>query len=230
MAYDRKKIEKRILTTINLMDPSGDNGRRYVAFFKSLNDKQFLEYGRRLKNKEIQIYIIAPNLKTTLSMNNILKAGNELGTKLFHRIWQVDPDTGQRVLSIEEYPVLNTPLKRMQQVVDKKLSVSPSDARVDATTGAISEQDKSSGISNPEIQCLYAQGLDVTLQELLKVRGGDMHAYNEFTRQLEETGEASMDRISKDSTTRSVVVTDVYFKTMHFKTNFSNSVGGVAHE
>lgn len=227
----KDKIKNHIVKVMNQLDPSGENGERYKKLFDSMNERKFKDYMQKLKDGDIQIYIVTPNLKIHLKMNDIKKAAKITNTKLYQKIWMTDKDTGVEYLSNEEYPIYNLPIKRMQQTVDKKLNVASSKAKIDSMTGTVSESDKSSSISNPEIQILFANGLETTLKELLKMRGGDSHAYSEFKRQLEETGQVDLERISKDSKTRSVVINDVLFKTIHYKTNFADGVvKGVAHE
>lgn len=66
---------------------------------------------------------------------------------------------------------------------------------------------------------MAARGLDKTLQELVNVRGGNVHGYNEFRRMLEETGEADLDALDPNSKTRVSVVGKVLLQSMMIDTN-----------
>ena len=228
MSSKKNKIRDYVVNIMNTLDPSKTNGKRYTKFFDDMSETKFKDYMTKLKNGETQLYIIIPNMKLSMKMDDIHKAIEMTGAKVFQKLRIKDQSTGKTYLTENEYPVLSLPIKRMQQIADKKLSVSPSDGKTDAMTGALLDSEKSSGISYPEIQILYAQGLIETLYELIKVRGGDIASYSEFKRQLEETGRVEIGRISGDSATRSVVMTDVLLKAMHYNSNFSDVIKGVS--
>ena len=220
MNQKNKKIIDHIIKVMDTLDPSGANSARYKNFFKNMTDKAFDRYMKLLKEGKVQIYAVFPNLKRNMEMVNILNAAKITKTKLFQRLWMTDESTGRKFLTPEEYPVFNVSIRVAQQIVDKKISVPESDTTIDGLTGQVIGDDRAASISNPEIQALFAQGLDTTLVELIKVRGGDIHAYNEFKRQMEESGVAELSRLSP-SKTRSVVMTDVFMAGMGFETNFA---------
>jgi len=221
MNAKRKKVQDYILKIMKLIDKTNTNYNYYVDFFKKMSDTQFDQYMKLIRDRKMQLYVYFPNLKVPMVMEDFLKAAKETGTKIFHRLKIKDKATGEIFLTEEEYPVLVVSVRRLQQFLDKKMSVPDSDTTIDGLTGQVTGDDRSSGLSNPEIQCLFARGLNKTLEELIKVRGGDIHAYGEFKRQAEEIGTVSMERISKNSKTRSVVIADVLMRGMHLDTNFA---------
>ena len=71
------------------------------------------------------------------------------------------------------------------------------------------------------MQTILDKGLDKVVIEFIKVRGGDLHAYNEFTSKIQENGEVSLDDMDlASSQPRSTAVVNVFFKSMHIDNNF----------
>jgi hypothetical protein len=155
-----------------------------------------------------------------MSLDNFHKAAEITKTKLYQKVVKVDPETGRETVTPVEFPIYEVPVRVFQQFADKGMSVPSAKETVDALTGQVVGDSRASAVSNPEIQALYIRGLENSIVELVKVRGGDMNAYSEFIRQLEETGEASLGALSP-SKTRTVVMTDVFFKGMGIDTNLS---------
>ena len=215
----RKRIETMVAKTMSILDPAGDNTKRWKKFFESLDDKAFCEFIEHLRNRESAMNIIMPNMVKTLKIPDILMAAKEVGLKTSHRLWLIDKTTGRKYLTNEKYLVLNIPIRRAQQEWDKKLSVPSRDKKVDALTGQVVSEDKACAISAPEIQSLSVRGLEKTLQELVKVRGGDVTAYGDFTRQLMENGEAKLESLDPRTRARSATIAKVLLEGMMISNN-----------
>ena len=217
-----KKIIALILKVMDALDPSGTNSERYKNMFKTMSNKQFMKFMKQIKNGEAQLYVEFPNLKLQIKMENIYKAADITKTELFQKIWMTDPVTEERVLSNEKYLIANVPIRRMQQTIFKKLSVPSGDSKTDTLTRQVMGDDQSSSLSNPEAQMLHAKGLDTTLTELMKVRGGDPVAYSEFKRQLEEVGSVNLTEVMKTpSNAATVRLVDSLFRGMNLDSNFT---------
>lgn len=223
MDIKNQKIVDYIIKIVTIMDDTLTNANRYKNFFKNMTDKEFDKYMKLLRAGEVQIYMTFPNMKIPMKMENFLKAAKVSNTKIFQKLIKFDDDTGKKYLTGEEYPVFNVPIRQLQQYIDKKMSVPDGDSKIDSLTGQVVAQDKAASITNPEIQLLSAMGLSETLKELIKVRGGDVHAYSEFKRQMEETGMAELSRLSP-SITKSVVTTEALMRGMGLDSNFVEGV------
>ena len=220
ISQKRAKIEKMIYETVQLMDPSGDNTTRWKNIFAKMNDKQFAEFMEHLAKKECQLNIVMPNMKKVPKIPDLLKAADKVGLKLAHRLWLPDKTRpGKRYLTNESYLVLELPIRRAQQEWDKKLQVPSRDTHVDALTGQVIMDDRACHLSTPEIQSLSTRGLDATLTELVKVRGGDVVAYGDFKRQLEESGEARLESLDPRTRARSGVLAKVLLQSMMLDNN-----------
>ena len=215
----RKKVEAYILKHVETIDPSGANTARYQKLFASMSDNKFNAYMKHLKDGTIQLYIQAPNMKNNILMDNLLKASDDLKLDIFQRIWMNDESTGEKYLTPHKYPVFQVPIRRQSQFLDKKISVPNSDKQTDALTGQVIGDDRSTGVSNPEIQALNSRGLQKTLYEFVKIRGGDPVAYGEFKRAMEEGGEVDLNTIDLDSVSRTAVTASILLKSIAIDNN-----------
>ena len=87
-------------------------------------------------------------------------------------------------------------------------------------SGQVVKPDQAGTISQIEVQTLFSRGLTKTIRELIKFRGGDVVAFGEFKRELEEQGSSSID-VETGSVARSAVTMDVLFSGMHLESNIS---------
>ena len=215
----KQRIIDYVVTCLNLIDPTGDNGRRFSDFVSPMSDKEFAQYIQNLKDRKCHIDIVAPNMKKPLQLNDVFAAAHKINCKLFQRVWFYDMTTGKEFLSTEELPVFRLTVRRQEQMLDEKLSVPDKASKIDALTGQVTGDDKAGGFSTPEIQIMYSKGFKNVLKEFVKVRGGDVHAFGEFERQLEETGEGSMDQIRVNSRARSGAVLSAWLEALHLENN-----------
>lgn len=215
----KQRIIDYVVSCLNLIDPTGDNGRRFSDFVSPMNDKEFAQYIQNLKDRKCHIDIVAPNMKKPLQLNNVFAAAHKIDCKLFQRVWFYDMTTGKEFLSTEELPVFRLTVRRQEQMLDEKLSVPDKASKIDALTGQVTGDDKAGGFSMPEIQIMYSKGFKNILKEFIKIRGGDVHAFGEFERQLEETGDGSMDQIRIQSRARSGAVLSAWLEALHLDNN-----------
>lgn len=215
----RAKIESRICKIMTSMDPSGDNTERYRKFFASLNDKQFAEYMENLRTRKDAVNIVMPNMVKRLDMHSLIKAAEQIGLKVSHRLWMTDKTSGRKYLTNQKYMVLTLPIRRAQQEWDKKLSVPNRDRKVDALTGQVIAEDRACALSSPEIQSLGVRGLTMTLRELIKTRGGDVQAWGDLNRQLMENGEATLSSLNPRTRVRSADIAHVLLEGMMIENN-----------
>jgi len=215
----KQKIIDYVCSCLNLMDPTGDNGKRFSDLLSPMTDKQFEQWISYLKDGTVQIDLLVPNMKKNLQIPDIFAAAHKIGCKIFERIWMYDMVTGKEYLSTEEFPILRETVRRQEQMLDEKLSVPNKAMKIDSTTGQVTGDDRAGGFSMPEIQILYSKGLKNILQEFVKVRGGDVHAFSEFERSLEETGECALSQINTNSRARSGAVLSTMMEAIHLDNN-----------
>jgi hypothetical protein len=219
MNAKRKKVQEYILQTIAKMDPTGPNVERYKNMFAEMSDQEFDKYMKMLKEGTVKLTVYAPNMKNYLKVENLFKAAEFVNAKLFHRILRTDHTTGLQYWSNEKYLVVTLPIRRARQFLMHKISVAESDQKIDALTGQVTKPDKASAISFVEAQLLGAQGLEKTLEEFLKVRGGDVRAFGTYKQQLEETGASQMAGLDPTTVPRSAVVFSNILRCMYYDNN-----------
>lgn len=167
----------------------------------AMSDAEFDEYVRALAKPTTEegiatqeiLPFYSPNLKDPrITMTNLLKVADLIGFEFFEQLWLTDPQTGRVFLTPQKYLVLDMTVRRQAQMLTKKSSIPENSRHVDEMSGQVTGKSKGSKISFPELQAQLAQGLEHTLIEEIKVRGGDRAAQVEFDRQLIENGEASI--------------------------------------
>lgn len=215
----KAKITAYLVEHLNKIDRSGRNAARYKKLFDAMNDREFDQFMHYVKEGKYQIHLLAPNMDLHIDMDDLMDEADAIGLNIFHRLWIKDQTTGKLFLTPEAYPVLQEPVRRAQQFLDKKISVPDNDRSIDGLTGQVIGDDHATTFSNPEIQILDNRGLPITLQEFVRVRGGDITAYGEMKRQMEETGSVSLAKIDNTSRTRTAVITGVLLKAMHIQNN-----------
>lgn len=201
MAGNRAAAEAFILKNINALLPDGKNKKIYQDLFASMNDKQFEEFINKLGDESECLAIITPNLADTkLSLERNMKLAEELGHNFFERIWMNDCKDSPPYLSPIPYMIVDLPLRRQAQMLEKKEAIPVDNKSVDDLTGQPSGESGKSKISYPEIQVLTALGLENTLTEFLKVRGGDTGAFNASNESISKTGGVSLKAIESKAT------------------------------
>lgn len=167
----------------------------------AMSDEEFDEYIRALAKPTTEegiatqeiLPFYSPNLKDPrITMPNLLKVADMIGFEFFEQLWLTDPQTGRVFLTPQKYLVIDMTVRRQAQMLTKKSSIPENSRHVDEMSGQVTGKSKGSKISFPELQAQLAQGLEHTLIEEIKVRGGDRAAQVEFDRQLIEHGEASI--------------------------------------
>jgi len=198
MSKARKLATEMAVSYIEKISPKSGNSEKLKSRLESMSDKQFATFMKDLKDGVTTLQIKAPNLAASkLSVSRNVKIGKELGYEFFQQLSLKDPATGQQYTTPHKYLILSLPFRRQAQHLVKKMSVPADNDSRDDLTGQPTGKSKGSSLSNPEMQVLYALGLDSTIEELLKVRGGNDAAYIAMNKAAHETGGFSLEQVSK---------------------------------
>lgn len=222
MNSKRKSVEDYIFKYLDKLDKSGMNRKRYTSMFSKMSDADFDTWMKNIRDGKDCLVYWTPAMKVKPTIKDLVVVARELNIKLFHRLKLWDAPTQSYYLTPKEYIVLELPCRRMSQYVDHKLSVPEGDSKIDLLSGQPMKPDQAGSISQTEVQALYARGLTSTIKELLKYRGGDVNAYAEYKRELEEQGSTTIAR-DTGSVPRSAVVLDSLFEGIMIQ---SNAAGG----
>jgi len=186
---NRVEITKWFLDKVNKLQPGNKNVEMYKKHFDSLSDKAFAELMEKLASGKIVLPYISANLKDKdVEVPNALKVAKELGLKVFQRLWLIDPVSGVKYLTPEEYFIIHMPVRRQSQHVMKGKKVVEDSSFIDSLTGQPAGTSKTSRLSLPEIMNLDSLGLRNGIEELISIRGGNVIAFRESKRKILTTG------------------------------------------
>jgi hypothetical protein len=191
---NRKKAEALCLSLLEELEGGTENVEVYKAFFKTLSDKEFKVWIDALDAGEEVLAFYTPNGRgRVLSVDRAIKLGEKLGVKFFERLWLTDPVTGERTLTPNAYSILDVTVRRQNQHLVKGISTAEHDRTVDNLTGQVTGVSKSAKLSLPELLQLQAKGMDSSILEMIKVRGGDEKAARYMKESVAQSGSFSVE-------------------------------------
>ena len=216
----RKKTEAYILDYIQKIDPSGENAKIYIEKFKAQSDDDFEAMIVGLENGTVNLAIISPNFShVRLDVQRNLMLAKELGHHFFQRVNIPAKNGLPAYLTPIPYLIIDLPMRRQAQLLDKKISIPEDNNSVDDFTGQPTGKSKGAKISYPEVQVMAALGLEQSLTEFLKYRGGDEKGFNAMNTMISRTGGVSMKAIEpfagevKATSALRAVLTAMHLKT-----------------
>ena len=212
----RIKATKQIAEYLFQILPSKESVTLTINMLNKKTDEEFEAYLKDLQSGKETLPLIAPNnVGPQLSVERNLAIAKKIGHPFFERIWLNDRD-GNRYLSTDKYLIIDLPVKRMAQLVSKKISIPEDDKTIDDLTGQPTGKSKGAKVSYPEVQILTALGLTKTLTEFVKYRGGDEKGYRAMNLSIENTGGVSQAAIEPYSGgVTSTKMLGVYLTGMH---------------
>lgn len=197
MAKNRKEAQSFILDMIDEMCPGGPNKEIYLELFSKMDDKQFETYMLGLQQGTIRLAVVEPNFaKSKINLKRNFAIAKKLNHQFFQRVWIPAKNGNRSYLSPVPYLIVDLPLRRQAQLLSKKISIPEDNNSVDNFTGQPTGKSKGAKISFPETQLLAAMGLDKTLEELLKYRGGDEKGFNAMNVIIDRTGQVDLSTIA----------------------------------
>lgn len=227
---NRAKATEYILKYIGAICPSDKHNVEITKkHLESLSDEQFEQYMKALRKpkdgEEDQgrqtLTYYAPNLgDTKITIERNLAIAEEIGHQFFEQLWITDPQTQQTYLTPNKHLVIDMPVRRQAQIHEKKASIPLHANSVDEMSGQVTGESKGSKLSFPELQSQVSQELESTIIEEIKLRGGDERAYQEFEKQILETGSCSQsDILAMGTRAKSTDTASILLKGMHLGNN-----------
>lgn len=198
MNPNRTAAQEFIISNIDKILPGSPNKQFYTDLFAAMDDTQFDNWMKDLRDGKIHLCLIAPNgSDKTISIERNIAHGKKLGYNFFQRIWIGGTDGRPTYLTPVPYMVLLLPLRRQGQLLVKKISIPQDNRSVDDLTGQPTGASKGSKISAPEGQVMAANQLDECLNEFWKFRGGDTKGFDAMNKILSKTGTVSLKQIEQ---------------------------------
>jgi len=217
---NRKAAMEELLKFVELILPGSENTKIYNETLGKLSDPEFAEYMHKLASGEECLSLVSANNESPkLSLARNLQVAKKLDYSFFQRLWLTDPHTGTVYLTPIPYMVIDVPLRRQAQRLDKKVSIPHDNFHTDVMTGQATGPSKGASLSFPELQVLYAQGLESTIEELIKFRGGDEVAYRAMNKAIVNQGSVHLDSVRGNSRVKSTETLSTFLKAAHLDNN-----------
>jgi len=154
---------------MSALDATGANAKRWSETLREMTDQEFDKFVGRLESGEEMPYLEVLPFHNEPTMGQIHKAAKLVGVEL-HQHVTYNHD-GKPVRTKEKVPVGYLQVKRLQQLLRKKTSVSLEISRRNQLTGQLAGDSAVGRFTGPESYALQALGAEATLRELLGARG-----------------------------------------------------------
>lgn len=221
MNKQREKAEELVYKVMDALDKTGSMSKYYVSLFKSMNDKQFLDYISKKFPYRFQTRIF----KIEPTFVEIEKAANILGVPLMEKVATPDLYVNKDGVPVntKEALVVYLHLKKMKQFLTKKNAISTNIALRDNKTGRLVGADKNGATSDREMESLVVSGMDNTIKELSRARADSIEAKQALYNTISTLGTVSINDIPEDKTdVLSKNMMNVYMIGSHINTNLIN--------
>jgi hypothetical protein len=207
---NRKYIEKLIYDTFDALDPSGVNRERYHTLFSEMKDNEFEKFMKDFLSDDEENFILnIIEFENTLKFEYCEAAAKVLNIPLMEYIYlpHLSMDKSNVIISKEKCLVGYLNIKRTQQLLHKKNSLSTSDERRSLATGQVTNEDKNARDSDVEASMLVALGADKILQELHGPRADDPEKRNQLKQHIATKGHAMLEELEGDTTSKTTLNT-----------------------
>jgi len=218
---NRKAAEKFILDFMSDIDKSGYNTELWKTILNDMSDKDFHEYMVGIRTQEKFLVVFSPIKKDTdITVENNLEIAKKYKLEFFEHLNFTNNDNAPDYKTPIKYLVIDVPYRRQSQTLEKKISLPDDNKVIDELTYQPTGPSKGAKISYPELQVLIGMGLDNTISELIKYRGGDRGGFNAYNAMFLRYGSANLKTLSNYSTgVESTKTLKSLLLGMHIKSN-----------
>ena len=222
----RKQIEFKVIQTMNLLDPTGTNAKKYQSMFASMNDVQFSNWITKFladdkSNFRLDIEEFGDGSRV-LRYENIEKAAKFLKLPLFEYVYipHLSSDPKRPIRTKQPVLVGYLNIKRVQQLVSKKTGLALDDRKRDEMTGQLRGDSKAGTMTAIENELLAGMGATDVLSEICGARADNVTEYDNMLQEISSTGSVSLKNIKTNQFDKpSLLQADIYFKLMGLKTD-----------
>lgn len=220
MTGNRKAAEKFILDFCQTIEPTGYNTEQYKKIFKEMTDKTFDQWMKNIRDEKAFLVLFKPLYEAQgLTVENNLKVAEKYGLKYFEKLIYTNNEEGPDFKTPIEYLVIDLPYRRQSQTLTKKVSIPDHNKVIDELTYQPTGESKGAKISFPELQVLVGMGLEDTISELIRFRGGDRNGFNAYNAMFLRYGNANLKTLENYSTgVESTKTLRIYLLAMHIST------------
>lgn len=226
MTDKRKKIQDMVIQTMQLLDPTGINAKKYQNMFLPMSDTEFAKWiegflADEKSNFRLDIEEFGDGSRT-LKFQNIEKAAKFLNVPLFEYVYLPHLSTNPNRPVRTKLPVLvgYLNIKRVQQFVTKKTGLSLDDQNRDENTGRLKGDSKGGTMTGIENELLAGMGADKILSEISGSRADNETEYNNMLSEIAEHGSVKLENIKTNAYDKPTLMkADLYFMAMGLKTD-----------
>lgn len=224
MKPNRAKAQSICIQRMKEWDKSGQNAAYYEEVFQKMSDAEFDHFMQKLITGENPLSGVVPNYGTVkVTVMNNVKMAESMGYEMYKRIWVEDPLTGRRFLTPGKHLVYETNVCRQVQTLDHKISVPKDNKSVDERTGQPTGDSRAAQCSGPELMMLKSRGLNKTIIEMMKFRGGDNVSMRYLDQSIIKQGVGKMAAVpgQAERMPKSVQTLSAYLNGMMFSNNYA---------
>ena len=138
-----------------------------------MSDKQLDALVDDIASGKSIIPLIVPN-GSTIDYEDLLNTTKKRKVQLHKKI--ITTDGTKRTKGRIPRLVMEVPVKKLAQLVDKKRSIADDQHSVNHLTGQVTGASKSMSITNPELSLWSGNGMSDATREATKYRGGDINS------------------------------------------------------
>lgn len=191
---NRKAATEIAVSLMAELFPKSGNDTMLRSDLEKLSDSQFNELMEQIRQGKPMISATLPNLLSPVVKNyDLLAVAKKWGVEFFQHIEIEDPETKEVFTTPLRYMVIREVSPRLQQMIEDKQSIPDDNTHVDDLTGQVTGPSKGSRISFQELNNMASTGADVSILELISVRGGDEDANRKLESDILMTGEGTVE-------------------------------------
>lgn len=215
----RHSAETKIYEFMDTLDPTGYNTKHYRNLFQSLSDTEFDKYMKDMANVEnFNMYYELNSLgfkeKGYPSMRRIREVATKYKVKLTETVFMPHkrPESPESPPSTSTpVPILLIPIRRLQQMVDKKNAAVSDNDTVNPIIGQVTGESKAASLSDMQTCSLATSNQIETIKEFLGPRADDQESKSRMLELIEQYGEVNLSDLNiKSSNKQSLNTTRVF--------------------
>ena len=189
----RLKAQNQIYALMDALDPSQYNSNRYREIFSKMNDKTFTEF---MKNIRLNFEISSLDHKNGYpKMKKIVDVAKKFNIPLTEYVMfpHTNPDNPSNPsVSATKLPIFYIPIRKLQQMLDKKNKATANNDQTNAITGQVIGESKSASLNDTQTFALVTTNQNNSIKELLGPRADDLESKIQMLEQIERYGEVSL--------------------------------------
>lgn len=159
-----------------------------------LSDPEFDALMEKIRRGVPMISATLPNLMSPVVKNfDLLAVAKKWGVEFFQNIEMEDPETKEIFTTPIRYMVIREVVPRLQQMIEDKQSIPDDSSHIDDLTGQVTGPSKGSRISFQELNNMASTGANISILEMVSVRGGDQDANRKLENDILMTGTGTVE-------------------------------------